>query len=86
MKVHAFSNARLQLSTPASSYMGPMICNPIGKPRVVNPDGMEAAGCPVRLNGPVRGVHPIVSLSYSGGVGRPASKAAIGRVGEIKKS
>ena len=40
-----------------SSKRGATICNPTGKPSDVNPAGTEAAGCPVRLNGYVNGIH-----------------------------
>ena len=36
---------------------GPTICRPTGSPSPVKPHGTDAAGCPVRLNGYVNGIH-----------------------------
>src|SRR5256885_5315663 len=53
----ARSNAAAAPRTPASSKRRPTICSPIGSPSLVNPHGTDAAGCPVRLNGYVNGIH-----------------------------
>src|SRR5437660_1167121 len=47
----ASSNAALAAITVSSSCRRPTICNPTGSPSGVNPAGMEAAGCPLILNG-----------------------------------
>ncbi len=46
-----FSNAAAAFRTARSPCIGPTICNPMGKPSDVNPQGMEQAGCCVRLKG-----------------------------------
>src|SRR4029453_9121832 len=51
------SNAAAARMTVASAKRRPTICNPTGNPSDVNPAGTEAAGCPVRLNGYVKGIH-----------------------------
>ena len=50
-KGRAASKARATRSTIASSCAGPMICNPIGRPAWVSPQGMLMAGCMVMLKG-----------------------------------
>src|SRR5688572_18597475 len=47
----AVSKARAARSTSASAKRGPTMCSPTGSPDLVKPQGMEAAGWPVRLKG-----------------------------------
>ena len=47
----AVSKARAARSTSASAYFGPTMCSPAGKPAFVSPQGIDAAGCCVRLKG-----------------------------------
>src|SRR2546428_10598203 len=72
----ARSNAAAAPRTPASSKRRPTICSPIGSPSLVNPHGTDAAGCPVRLNGYVNGIHaygstrlPAISVGLSSPIG-----------------
>src|SRR3989442_1934236 len=70
----ARSNAAAAPRTPASSKRRPTICSPIGSPSLVNPHGTDAAGCPVRLNGYVNGIHAYGSTrlpAISVGLWRP---------------
>jgi hypothetical protein len=47
----AVSKARLARRTRAAAPSAPTICRPIGNPARVIPQGTDAAGCCVRLNG-----------------------------------
>src|SRR5258708_29494669 len=71
----ATSKARAARSTPASAYLGPMMCKPTGNPAPVSPQGIEAAGCWVRLKGKVNGVQ-LTQLFAFFGVSLPTSNAA----------
>src|SRR5256886_17527680 len=84
----ARSNAAAAPRTPASSKRRPTICSPIGSPSLVNPHGTDAAGCPVRLNGYVNGIHaygstrlPAISVGLSSpiGNGRPPGAGGLTR-------
>src|SRR5690606_8434474 len=78
----AASNARAARRTSASACIGPTICNPTGRPAAVNPQGTDAAGCWVRLNGLENGAQ-LIQRGWRAGSGRsrPASNATSGRVG-----
>ena len=41
----AVSNARAAQSNSASAYFGPTMCRPTGRPDLVKPQGIDAAGC-----------------------------------------
>ena len=69
-----------------SANIGPTICNPIGRPSI-NPQGTEAAGWRVRLNGHVNGVQSNHwGKRVMSGVSTPAAKAVMGTVGVSSRS
>ena len=81
---HICSNAAEARSTPASSKRRPTIWSPTGKPDLVNPHGMDAAGLPVRLKGNVKASHsygasrvPFTDSALSS----PTANGGQGRVG-----
>src|SRR5690349_4964173 len=81
------SQARATRRTKSSRYFAATICSPTGRPDEVSPHGMDAAGCCVRLNGKLNGVHPVQLVwSRPEGVSRPVSNAAIGIVGVSRTS
>src|SRR2546428_10532694 len=92
----ARSNAAAAPRTPASSKRRPTICSPIGSPSLVNPHGTDAAGCPVRLNGYVNGIHaygstrlPAISVGLSSPIGNggdPGGGGASGAEGVEKEA
>ncbi len=76
----AVSNARAARSTRWSACIGPTICRPTGRPAAVSPQGTEAAGCWVRLNGLLNGAQWIQRgcRSGSGRSGRRRTRRAAG--------
>src|SRR5262249_33288692 len=84
----AASKARLARRTSVSAPIAPTICRPIGSPSRVNPHGMDAAGCCVKLNGYVKGHHCVHASPHSaeGGTTWPTSKAARGMLGVSSRS
>src|SRR5262249_59414041 len=52
------SNAAAARRQRASWCQGATICRATGSPSAVNPQGTDAAGQPVRLNGYIRGQRP----------------------------
>ena len=62
---------------------------PIGKSSFDQPQGIDAAGCPVKLNGKLKGIHPVgetfLPFIFGGNI-NPNSKAGTAVVGVISIS
>ena len=62
----------------ASDQGGPMICRPMGREFVVNPQGMDMAGRPVRLKGAVNRVSKDACSTAFGPTMRGAGTGVVG--------
>src|ERR1044071_3851305 len=83
----AFAMHSLLQSETGWCFLEMRIGEPTGNPSLVKPQGMLAAGCCVRLNGKLNGVHCIHALPSSPiGESWPASNAGVATEGVRRKS
>src|SRR5213593_4037637 len=89
----ACSNAALAAITVSSANRRPATWSPTGSPSVERPAGIDAAGCPVKLNGYVRHqpsrrstLCPSISPGPSVLPSRALSTGSAARVGHTRRS
>jgi hypothetical protein len=86
---HASSNARYDFNTVSLSKRLPTSCIPMGKSVLNQPQGMEAAGCTVKLNGKEKACQPVGETFFLFIFGEniiPKSNAVTAVVGVIRRS